>query len=304
MSRLDVVIFGATGFTGKHALMETIRISKSIPLTWGIAGRSQRKLQSLIEDVSKKMDENLLSARIIVADVNNQQSLKEMTAQAKVIANCCGPFRLYGEQVVKACIETKTHYVDVSGEPQFMETMQLVYDAAARDAGVYVVSACGFDSVPNDMGVVFLQQNFGGSPVRHLVLADSASLFGRRRFGDFSRERSAARRPLVRRRDVPEQFMWALISEVEHPAGNAPDEFLYGLDIEVASDNGEFGPERQVRSEHWAQYAPRGSALVDSLFHLSGHAHGAVNLYAYFKPTSRGVPRRSPIQVLTAPDAA
>ncbi|GBP65547.1 hypothetical protein EVAR_87523_1 [Eumeta japonica] len=76
-----------------------------------------------------------------------------------------------------------------------------------------------------------------GNPVRHLVLADSASLFGRRRFGDFSRERSAARRPLVRRRDVPEEFMWALISDVKHPAGDALDEFLYGLDTEVASDN-------------------------------------------------------------------
>ncbi|GBP91317.1 hypothetical protein EVAR_65548_1 [Eumeta japonica] len=76
-----------------------------------------------------------------------------------------------------------------------------------------------------------------GNPVRHLVLADSASLFGRRRFGDFSRERSAARRSLVRRRDVPEKFVWALISDVEHTAGNAPDEFLYGLDTEVAIDN-------------------------------------------------------------------
>ncbi|GBP59858.1 hypothetical protein EVAR_40242_1 [Eumeta japonica] len=76
-----------------------------------------------------------------------------------------------------------------------------------------------------------------GNPVRHPVLASSASLFGRRRFGDFSRERSAARRPFVRRRDVPEEFMWALISGVEHPAGNAPDEFLYGLDTEVASNS-------------------------------------------------------------------
>ncbi|GBP61079.1 hypothetical protein EVAR_48578_1 [Eumeta japonica] len=79
--------------------------------------------------------------------------------------------------------------------------------------------------------------SFYENPVRHLVLAGSASLNGRRRFRDFSRERSAARRPLVRRRDVPEEFMWALISEVKHPAGYAPDEFLYGLDTEVASDS-------------------------------------------------------------------
>ncbi|GBP92958.1 hypothetical protein EVAR_84061_1 [Eumeta japonica] len=76
-----------------------------------------------------------------------------------------------------------------------------------------------------------------GNPVRRLVLAGSALLFGRRRFGDFSWERSAARRPLVRRRDVPEEFTWALISAVKHPGGDALDEFLYGLDKEVASDN-------------------------------------------------------------------
>ncbi|GBP13215.1 hypothetical protein EVAR_93165_1 [Eumeta japonica] len=76
-----------------------------------------------------------------------------------------------------------------------------------------------------------------GNPVRRLAHAGSASLFGRRRFGDFSGERSAARRPLVRRCDVPEEFIWALISDVEHPASDALDEFLYGLDTKVASDN-------------------------------------------------------------------
>ncbi|GBP52598.1 Saccharopine dehydrogenase-like oxidoreductase [Eumeta japonica] len=231
-SRLDVVIFGATGFTGKHAAEEAARLARAAPLAWAVAGRSRAKLEALVGELSTKMggtllvnasvspredlprpksDKDLSSVKVIVADVNDEQSLKQMTSQAKVIANCCGPFRLYGERVVRACIDTKTHYVDVSGEPQvfsyvlrtnmlillyffqngidfitrpervptpaltavsglhlcwanakFMETMQLVHDAAARDAGVYVVSACGFDSVPNDMGVVFLQQNFGG----------------------------------------------------------------------------------------------------------------------------------------------
>ncbi|GBP27512.1 hypothetical protein EVAR_14334_1 [Eumeta japonica] len=74
-------------------------------------------------------------------------------------------------------------------------------------------------------------------PIRSLALAGSASLFGRRRFGEFSGEGSAARRPLVRRCDVPKEFIWAPISDVEHPASDALDEFLYGLDTEVASDN-------------------------------------------------------------------
>ncbi|GBP62715.1 hypothetical protein EVAR_56233_1 [Eumeta japonica] len=78
---------------------------------------------------------------------------------------------------------------------------------------------------------------FFGDPIRSLALAGSASRFGRRRFGEFSGEGSAARRPLVRRCDIPKEIIWALISDVEHPASDALDEFLYGLDTEVASDN-------------------------------------------------------------------
>ncbi|KAM3959966.1 saccharopine dehydrogenase-like oxidoreductase [Aphomia sociella] len=164
MSRLDLVIFGATGFTGKKAVEEVARGGKHYDtLSWGIAGRSQEKLESLIADLTKATGKDLSKVKLIVADIKDDKSLKEMCAQAKVLVNCCGPYRLYGEPVVKAAIEAKTHYVDVSGEPQFIETMQLVYDAVAREAGVYVVSACGFDSIPNDMGVVFLQQNLDGT---------------------------------------------------------------------------------------------------------------------------------------------
>lgn len=164
MSRLDLVIFGATGFTGRKAAEEVARGGKDYDtLSWGVAGRSQDKLEALIKDLTKITDRDLTNVKLIVADIKDDKSLKEMCSQTKVLVNCCGPYRLYGEPVVRAAIEAKTHYVDVSGEPQFMETMQLVYDAQAREAGVYVVSACGFDSVPNDMGVVFLQQNWEGT---------------------------------------------------------------------------------------------------------------------------------------------
>ncbi|KAM3959967.1 saccharopine dehydrogenase-like oxidoreductase [Aphomia sociella] len=164
MSRLDLVIFGATGFTGKKTVEAMARGGKYYdPLTWGIAGRSQEKLETIIADLTKLTGRDLSQVKLIVADVEDDKSLKEMCAQAKVLVNCCGPYRLYGEPVVKAAIEAKTHYVDISAELQFMETMQLEYDAQARKAGVYVVSACGFDSIPNDMGIVFLQQNWEGT---------------------------------------------------------------------------------------------------------------------------------------------
>ncbi|CAH2085165.1 unnamed protein product [Euphydryas editha] len=166
MSRLDLIIFGATGYTGKNAVKEMCRISKnysSMGLTWGVAGRSEAKLDEVLKEVSKKTDEDLSSIRKVIADVRDEKSLKDMCLQCKVIVNCCGPYRHYGEPVVRAAIEAKSHYVDVSGEPEFMEKMQLLYDEQARDAGVYVISACGFDSIPNDLGVIFLQQNFGGT---------------------------------------------------------------------------------------------------------------------------------------------
>ncbi|CAG9579541.1 unnamed protein product [Danaus chrysippus] len=164
MSRLDLVIFGATGFTGKHAVMEMYHIAKKYPgMSWGVAGRSEDKLNNLLKEVSKKNDEELSSVKVISAEVSDEASLRSMTAQARVLVNCCGPYRLYGEPVVKAAIDTKTHYVDVSGEPQFMETMQLVYGSLAREAGVFIISACGFDSIPNDLGVIFMQQNFEGT---------------------------------------------------------------------------------------------------------------------------------------------
>ncbi|XP_052739721.1 saccharopine dehydrogenase-like oxidoreductase [Bicyclus anynana] len=164
MSRLSIVIFGATGFTGKHAVAELARLSKADSgLTWGVAGRARSKLQNVLDEAAETTGIDLSSVKIIVADVSDEKSLQEMCAQTRVLVNCCGPYRHYGEPVVRAAIDAKAHYVDVSGEPQFIETMQLEYGAQARDAGVYVVSACGFDSIPNDLGVIFLQQNFGGT---------------------------------------------------------------------------------------------------------------------------------------------
>ncbi|XP_073952079.1 saccharopine dehydrogenase-like oxidoreductase isoform X2 [Choristoneura fumiferana] len=164
MSRLDVVIFGATGFTGAKTVEEMVRIAKKYPgLAWGVAGRSQSKLEELMASLGKKTGANLSGIKMIVADATDEQSIKNMCLQARVVANCAGPYRMYGEPVVKAAVEAKTHVVDVSAEPQFNEGMHLKYDQAAKDAGVYIVSACGIESIPNDMGLVYMQQNFDGT---------------------------------------------------------------------------------------------------------------------------------------------
>lgn len=82
---------------------------------------------------------------------------------SKVLVNCVGPYRLYGEPVVKACIEAGTHQVDVTGEPQYMERMAHEYNDKAKEKKTFIVSACGFDSIPADMGVVYLEKHFEGT---------------------------------------------------------------------------------------------------------------------------------------------
>jgi short subunit dehydrogenase-like uncharacterized protein len=95
--------------------------------------------------------------------VQDEKSLKQMARKARIVINCCGPYRFFGEPVVKACVEEGSHHVDVSGEPQYMETMQLKYHSAAEEKGIYIISACGVDCIPTDLGVAFLQQKFIGT---------------------------------------------------------------------------------------------------------------------------------------------
>ncbi|CAO1407401.1 unnamed protein product [Diamesa tonsa] len=160
MNRLDVLIFGASGFTGKYTVYQSVKILAG--LKWGVAGRSKEKLEDILKEMGNKAGIDLSKIPIILADLKDEQSLKKMTEKAKVIVNCCGPYMLYGEPVIKACIATSTHHVDVSGEPNYMEQMQSKYNEAARDKGIYIISACGFESIPVEMGIVFLEEKFGG----------------------------------------------------------------------------------------------------------------------------------------------
>jgi len=129
--RLDVIIFGASGFTGKYTVLEGVKLLEG--LSWGVAGRDEEKLKRTLKEIGDKANKDLSGLPIIIADVNDEKSLQKMAERAKVIVNCCGPYRHYGEPVVKACINAGTHHVDVSGEPYFMERMQLEYNDLARE---------------------------------------------------------------------------------------------------------------------------------------------------------------------------
>ncbi|XP_050497993.1 lipid droplet localized protein [Diabrotica virgifera virgifera] len=160
--RLDLLLFGATGVTGLHAIRYLHKFSKEKKLTWGISGRSETKLKAVLKNEGLRMGEDLSKIPIVLADTKDQKSLNEMAKKAKVLLNCCGPYRLLGFPVVEACIKAGTHHLDVSGEPSYIDSLPEKYDAAAKEKGIYIVSACGVDCVPTDLGSAYLQQKFDG----------------------------------------------------------------------------------------------------------------------------------------------
>ncbi|KAM3603388.1 uncharacterized protein V6R79_021224 [Siganus canaliculatus] len=164
-----VIIFGATGFTGQFVVEEVARRATESPdgspLKWAVAGRSRQRLEDVLNRAAGRlsMPELRTDIEIIVADVSVEESLDIMCQQGLVILNCVGPYRFYGEPVVKACIENGAHYLDICGEPQFLERMQLHYHTKALDKGVYVIGSCGFDSIPADLGIIYTQTQFKGT---------------------------------------------------------------------------------------------------------------------------------------------
>ncbi|KAG7461123.1 hypothetical protein MATL_G00206630 [Megalops atlanticus] len=163
-----IIVFGASGFTGQFVVEEVARTSAEGPkgtLKWAIAGRSRQKLEKVLEQAAGTLSKPELKSEveIIVADVGEPDSLAAMCKQGVIVLNCVGPYRFYGEPVVKACVENGAHCIDICGEPQFLEGMQLNYHNQAVDKGVYVIGSCGFDSIPADMGVLFTRDQFKGT---------------------------------------------------------------------------------------------------------------------------------------------
>lgn len=149
----DIVVFGATGFTGRLTAEYLARSADAGKFTWAIAGRSLAKLESTqkaLLGISSRT-----TPGIIVCDVNEPQSLREMSRQTHVVITTVGPYLNYGEPLVKACIDTGTHYVDLTGEPEFVEWLIHAYDDEARKNGTKIVNCCGFDSIPHDLGALF-----------------------------------------------------------------------------------------------------------------------------------------------------
>nr|WP_225960751.1 saccharopine dehydrogenase NADP-binding domain-containing protein [Nonomuraea africana] len=151
----DIVLFGASGFTGA---LTAEYLAEAVPpgCRWALAGRNRAKLEALGHDVP-----------LLHADVTDPASLAAVAEQARVVATTVGPYIRYGEPLVKACARAGTHYVDLTGEPEFVDRMFVRYDGMARSTGAKIVHACGFDSIPYDLGVLYtVNQLPRGVPLR------------------------------------------------------------------------------------------------------------------------------------------
>jgi short subunit dehydrogenase-like uncharacterized protein len=123
-------------------------------MKWGAAGRSKAKLEELRSSLGAKAG----TLPLVVADAADEASLRKLCASTRVVVSTVGPYALYGELLVKACAESGTDYCDLSGEVQWIRRMVQRYEATARKSGARVVHCCGFDSIPSDLGVHFLQR--------------------------------------------------------------------------------------------------------------------------------------------------
>ncbi|MGW2826460.1 saccharopine dehydrogenase family protein [Streptomyces sp. NPDC001443] len=157
----DIVLFGATGFVGTLTA-EYLAAHAPEGLRWAIAGRSERGLRELRDRLP-----GAAQVGVLRADVSDPASLRALADHARVVATTVGPYLSYGEELVAACADAGTDYLDLTGEPEFVDLVYVRHDSRARETGARLVHACGFDSVPHDLGALFTVRRLPeGVPLR------------------------------------------------------------------------------------------------------------------------------------------
>lgn len=145
----DVVLYGASGFVGKQTVKYFADHAASKLVRWAIAGRNSQKLEAVRDEVGVTVD-------VLVADSQDQQEIDAIVSQTRVLLTTAGPFALYGNTLVDACVRFKTHYVDITGETPWVRTLIDRYHAQAAIDGTRIIPCCGFDSVPSDLGAYLI----------------------------------------------------------------------------------------------------------------------------------------------------
>ena len=150
----DLVVWGATGFTGEWVAKHLYDHHNGSGLKWALAGRNKNKLanvQDFIGDTERTVP-------CILADSDDLDSLRALAKKATSIITTVGPYAYYGSKLVQACAEEGTHYVDLAGETPWMREMIDAHHETAQKTGAKIVHSCGFDSIPSDMGTYFMQK--------------------------------------------------------------------------------------------------------------------------------------------------
>ncbi|MDF1605939.1 saccharopine dehydrogenase NADP-binding domain-containing protein [Nocardioides sp. YIM 152315] len=173
---LDLVLFGATGFTGG---LTADYLARHAPrgLRWALAGRNQQRLEAVRRRLAE-VDPALADLPLLHADVDDPASLADVAARAGVVITTVGPYVAYGEPLVAACAEAGTDYVDLTGEPEFVDRTYLRHHETAVRSGARIVHACGFDSVPHDLGLLYaVQQLRATGPVTARGVVRAQAMF-------------------------------------------------------------------------------------------------------------------------------
>lgn len=161
----DVIVYGATGFTGRQAARYLLEHGQD--LRWAVAGRSLGKLQALIAELGPAAS----AVDLVVADSEDPASVEAMVQQTRVLLTTAGPFALYGTPVVAACVAHGTDYVDITGETPWVRALVDEFHEAAQAKGVRIIPFCGFDSVPSDLGALWMVkavESAFGQPTRRV----------------------------------------------------------------------------------------------------------------------------------------
>ena len=142
----DIIVYGATGFTGKLCARYLSENAKDIK--WAIAGRNKKKLEDIKKDLSLDVD-------IFIAESNNEDALDNITLNTQVVLSTAGPFHRYSSKLVKSCVKNSSDYVDITGEFFWIREMIDLHHKKASSKGVRIIPACGYDSIPSDLGTFF-----------------------------------------------------------------------------------------------------------------------------------------------------
>jgi short subunit dehydrogenase-like uncharacterized protein len=216
---LDIVLFGATGFTGG---LTAEYLARNAPegTRWALAGRNPEKLAGVRERLAA-IDPACAELELLEADSGDAESLRAVAERTHVVATTVGPYLALGEPLVAACAAAGTDYADLTGEPEFVDRMYVRHHAAAVASGARLVHACGFDSIPHDLGVLFtVEQLPEGVPltVRGFVSAGAKPSAGtfHSAVTQFSRLRQAGVAYVERRRIEPRGQR--KVSSVKDPA--------------------------------------------------------------------------------------